>query len=63
MTPAERYQLYCRGYSDGAAVRSIRHMEHPDYMIGYEEGRIDRERRLREYAAFVGHKPTILRSA
>lgn len=61
--PAERYQLYSRGYADGACCRSVRHLDEQDYMLGYEDGEIDRAKRLEQFAKEIGHTPAVLRSA
>lgn len=62
-TLAEHFQLYVRGYTDGAVCRNRKHQDEPDYQIGYDDGRADREKRLKEYAKFLDYNPTILRSA
>ena len=59
----EKYQLYIRGFKDGASARAVRddHEGHPSYDRGYEEGRSAANAAISTYAKEIGYTPNILR--
>jgi ADP-ribose pyrophosphatase YjhB (NUDIX family) len=64
-TPSERYQLYLRGWKDGANIRAMDpfSQEFPPYGRGYADGRRARSAAAEEYAKEIGHIPMVLRLA
>lgn len=61
-SPAEKFQLYSRGFRDGAATRAMRHEGLGAYEVGYAEGRQSVRLAVDSYAKRVGYEPTILRT-
>lgn len=59
----EKYQLFVRGFRDGAAIHAMRHPGLGAYELGYAEGQQARGRAVDAYAKKIGHVPTILRTA
>lgn len=62
-SPNEKYQLYVRGFRDGAAIRAMQHPGLGAYELGYAEGQQSRRLAANSYAIRIGHEPTILRTA
>lgn len=64
-TPSERYQLFARGYRDGAGTKPMRadHMGLGPYDNGYAQGQAATRAACAAYAAKVEYRPTILRAA
>ena len=62
-TSGERYQLYRRGFRDGAGGRGVRHECEGlgAYDRGYAEGRATASAAISAYAQEIGYTPTILR--
>lgn len=63
--PAELYQLYCRGFQDGAGRRAMRVERGADteaYQRGYRDGQVAGRKAATAYAAEVGYEPTVLRT-
>lgn len=60
---SERYQLFTRGFRDGAAIHAMRHSGLGAYELGYAEGQRARGLAVDAYAKKVGHVPTVLRAA
>jgi hypothetical protein len=61
-SPSERYQLYARGFRDGAAVHAMKHPGLGAYERGYAEGQQARRMATTSYAREIGYEPTILRA-
>ncbi len=61
----ERYQLYMRGFRDGAGIKSMRddHIGLGAYDRGYGDGRDALHTDLDAYGKEVGHEPSVLRTA
>ncbi len=61
----ERYQLYVRGFRDGAAVKAMRddHIGLGAYDRGYGDGRRALVLAAATYAEEVEYEPSILRAA
>lgn len=61
----ERYQLYMRGFRDGAAIKAMRddHIGLGAYDRGYGDGRHALHVALDAYGKEVGHVPSVLRTA
>lgn len=59
----EKFQLYSRGFRDGAATRAVRHEGLGAYELGYAEGRQSVRLAVDSYAKRIGYEPTILRTA
>lgn len=61
-SPHEKYQLYARGFRDGAANHSMKHEGLGSYDRGYADGIQARRMATSSYAREVGYEPTILRT-
>jgi len=61
----ELYQLYMRGWRDGAGLKPMRedHMDCPEYNEAYAEGGRARQRVSNKAVKRLGYKPGILRLA
>lgn len=61
---SEKYQLFARGFRDGAGTRPMRkdHMGLGPYDDGYRAGQEATRAATAAYAAKVGHSPTVLRA-
>jgi hypothetical protein len=57
----ERYQLWRRGFRDGAGSAAKRHPGFVDYERGWEEGAAARIAAGNKFAAEIGYAPSILR--
>lgn len=62
-SPSERYQLFVRGFRDGAAVHAMRHAGLGAYDRGYAAGQQARRMATSSYANEIGYEPTILRAS
>ena len=61
--PQERRLLFRRGFGDGARCSVIKHEDEPDYMTGWEAGRIMYNAAEREFREQNGlPEPQILRA-
>lgn len=62
---SERYQLYARGFRDGAATKPMRkdHIGLGPYDRGYADGVKATRAACRREAKRLGYRPTVLRAA
>lgn len=60
-TPAEMYQLYFRGFRDGAGITAMRHSGLPPYDRGYRDGKKARADACAVFAKEISYRPSILR--
>jgi hypothetical protein len=60
----EKYMLYARGFSDGAAFRAIRPEceGHPSYDKGYKDGHDARNKAINAYCKEIDYTPTVIRA-
>jgi hypothetical protein len=63
-SPLEKYMLYSKGFSDGAAFRAMRPecKDHPVYDRGYKAGHDAHNKAVNAYCEKIGYTPTILRA-
>jgi len=61
-TPAEAYQLYMRGFRDGASITAMKHSGMEPYERGYKDGMLARHAACSKFATEVGYVPGILRT-
>lgn len=61
--PADRRLLFRRGFGDGAKCSAIKHENEPDYMEGWETGRVAYNRAAHDFREKYGlPEPLILRA-
>ena len=63
-TPGENYQMFARGWYDGAGSKPVRpdHEGHPEYEAGFTDGVQAKYEALQRYCKRTGYAPEILRA-